>query len=81
MKVKYDENGYQVYNQIWDNVNTVYRKVWFTDSFRNIYRHYDKCEDYSGANHDDPIAYSKGNQGAFEETFLIIELILVEEDV
>ena len=61
MKVKYDENGYQVYDQIWDNVNAIDRKVWFTNSLRNIDRHYDKYGDRCRANHDDPIAYSKGN--------------------
>ena len=81
MKKKYDENGYQVYDQIWDNINTVNLKVWLADFFRNIHWSYNEYEDCCGAYHDDPIAYCKGNQGAFEETSFIIELILVEEDV
>ena len=82
MKVEYDENRNEVDDQVWDNINAVDLKVWVTyyrGSFNRI--HYNHHEDYCGAEHDDPIAYSKGYQGTFEKASFILELILVEKDV
>ena len=82
MKVEYNEDRNEVDDQIWDNINAVDFKVWVTYhcwSFNSI--HYNYHEDYYGAEHDDPIAYSKGYQCTFEKASFILELILVEKDV
>ena len=82
MKVEYDENRNEVDDQVWDNINAVDLKVWVTYYCRSFNRiHYNHHEDYCGAEHDDPIAYSKGYQCTSQEASFILELILVEKDV
>ena len=62
MKEKYDEDGNQVYDQIWDHIDAVNLEVWFADPCLNFYIVYcDERDDHDGSQHDDPVAEGEGN--------------------